>query len=205
LNGISSAGAYTWTINTPNSFNSMTGSEGRLASLDSDIAFSDVTIPTNNGSTNPQTISDFARIVRLSTLTTRVFVSISDQDKCYPITRPIYAAWGSTVFPGDNPLGSNTNFFPRLYQNLTTAAPFVPTSGEYPGGSEYWLTQIEGPTTASSDQICRYNSSGDLQECSTGTTCSGVTICSGTCLLEADCPDGCVCTDGNCVAPNDPS
>jgi hypothetical protein len=209
--GVSAAGGYGWVINTPNSFNLMTGSEGRLASLDSDIAFSDVTIPTNNGPTNPQTISNFARIVRMTTLTQRVSASLTSNGTCFPVNVPIYGTWeaGSGGFPGDNPIGNNTSFIPSIYKSLDNGSGqpegFDPTGivTGYAGGN-YWLVQSFASPAVGNDVICEYTSAGVLVGCDTDpqNTCGGEPVCSGTCVGSDPfgcIGNGCICQASICV------
>jgi hypothetical protein len=159
----------------------MTGSGGRLASLDTNLAFADVTIPTNVGSANTQTISDFATILRLVTLTQRVTASLSINGPCYPVTVPVYASWDAagTAIPSDNPAGNNTSFFPRLWRNLTTAQAFTPVDiiPGYAGDGNFYIVQSDGGAIGS-QEFCLYGSNGAKISCevdSFGQACVATT------------------------------
>jgi hypothetical protein len=205
--GTPAASGYLWNV-TANSFNTMTGSLGQPVTLEATVAFSDVTIPTNNGAAQQTVRGNFATIVRLTTLTQNILAALSPNDPCYAVNIPIYGTWdaGSGVFPGDNPGGNPFNFIPSVYRNLTDPLGFNPL-GILPiyGSQDYWLIQSTTNPPSANQQMCKYTTNGVKVLCQEiATPCQGTPLCGPDggfeCTVDGgECPDGCVCSGLKCV------
>ena len=181
----SAAGTYSWVVSNPASdFLRATGSNGMGVDVKvtSTIQFADVTIPTSFGAGNTTTVNPAGTIQRLFTLTTRTYAANTSTGACYPIPRPIYAAYklglsgnlGTISDP--NPAGSDTaNFIALLQNDLATGTPFTPTVDEVPtyGGNNYWLVHTTTSEPSTSDFICEYANSG----VQVGASCVAATAC----------------------------
>jgi hypothetical protein len=208
---------YLWNI-AASAFNTMTGSSGQLATVDATIAFSDVTIPTNNGAAQQTVNSNFATIQRMITLTSRVSSSVAANGTCRGVTIPLYVAWdpnGPGIYPADpNPIGNNTFFFPTVFRalidNNDQPVPYIPTENPDYSGGNYFLIQTDNGTAGGNEIICEYNSSGVQLQCFTDpnqNTCGNQPLCGQSCTTGGEggndpqpgqCPPGCSCTLGTC-------